>query len=376
MLSPFILQTLRSRSDEMVRDVAELVSSESPSDDLAAVRRCADVVAKLGSGATGAAPQWQDTGDRSHLVWRFGDECRVLLVGHCDTVWPLGTIDRWPFTVAGDRASGPGVFDMKAGIVQMFAALSVLDDQSGIAIVISTDEEIGSPTSRTLIESLAREADSALVLEASAAGAVKTARKGASTYELTITGKTAHAGLEPDSGINATTEAAHQVLAIAALHSPHTNTSVVPSALVSGTTTNTVPGQARLSIDSRATSRAEQERIDAALRSLTPVLPGARLELSGGIDRAPLEDTSSMGLFARANSEARRLGLPPLTHAAVGGASDGNLTAGVGTPTLDGLGAVGEHAHAEGEWASVIAMAERAALLAALIDSLQARPTA
>jgi glutamate carboxypeptidase len=329
------------------------------------------LVGEWGATLIGLQPEAVVVQGRQHLVWRFGGGTRVLLVGHFDTVWPMGTLARWPFTVSGDRATGPGIFDMKAGLVQMFHALSVLDDLSGVTVVLTSDEELGSPTSRGLIEDEARGALAALVLEASVGGALKTVRKGASMYRVRLQGKASHAGLDPGAGINATVEAAHQVLAINALGNPEVGTTVTPTVLHSGRTLNTVPDAAEISVDVRAASEVEQNRVDEAIRSLPVVLGGSLLAVEGGVNRPPLQASASAELFALAVGLAARIGLPALESAAVGGASDGNFTAGVGTPTLDGLGAVGDHAHAEGEWASVSAMPERAALLAALIDAVR-----
>lgn len=369
-----LLPRLRARRAKIVDDVAALVCCESSSDDLAAVAACAELVGELGNELIGVTPEVHEVQGRRHLVWRCGGPTSVLLVGHCDTVWPMGTLARWPFSVDGDRATGPGVFDMKAGLAQLFHALAVLDDLTGVTVVVTADEELGSPTSRALIEAEAAGARAALILEASADGALKTARKGVSMYRLAVHGKASHAGLEPAAGVNATVEAAHQVLAVSGLAEPAVGTTVTPTVLRSGHTLNTVPDAAEISVDVRAADPAEQRRIDAALRALRPVLPGARLDVHGGINRAPLDVAASSGLFALAQSLAGAMGLPALCAVSVGGASDGNFTAGVGTPTLDGLGAVGDHAHAEGEWASVAAMPDRAALLAALVDAVRAGP--
>ncbi len=366
-----LLPRLRASRTRILDDVATLVTCESPSDDLAATSACAELVGEIGRELIGVTAQTHDIDGRRHLVWRCGGPTSVLLVGHCDTVWPLGTLARWPFSVDGDRATGPGVFDMKAGLAQMFHALAALDDLTGVTILVTTDEELGSPSSRALIETEAAGARAALILEASAAGAIKVARKGVSLYRLTAHGTASHAGLEPEAGVNASIEIAHQVLAVAALGDSGTGTTVTPTVLHGGRTTNTVPDSAEVAVDSRAASRAEQLRVDDALRALRPVLPGARLELVGGINRPPLDRGASAGLFTLAAAQAERLGLTPPGAASVGGASDGNFTAGVGTPTLDGLGAVGDHAHAEGEWASVSAMPDRAALLAALVDAVR-----
>lgn len=360
----------------MTSQLSELVSCESPSEDLGLLDKCASHVAGLGSGLLGedALPVVID--GRTHLVWRLGGRADVVLVGHYDTVWPRGTIERWPFDVdRSGRASGPGAFDMKAGIVQMFHALSVLPRElvtgsSGVAVLLTADEELGSQTSRALIEEVAGGARAALVLEPSARGALKIARKGTSMYEVHAVGRSSHAGLEPENGVNATVELAHQVLAVAALGRPELGTTVTPTVVAGGTTTNTVPASAVLHVDGRATDPAEQGRVDTAIRQLQPVLPGSTLRIEGGINRPPLDAARSSGLMSLASSVAERLGLPPLDGVAVGGASDGNFTAGIGVPTLDGLGADGDGAHAEGEYALVAAMPDRAALVAGLVAEL------
>ena len=362
-----LLTRLREGGPRMVDEIAELVGCESPSDDIPATVACADLVDRLGSEVFGRPADRVVVDGRPHLRWRNEGPRRVLLLGHCDTVWPHGTLARWPFAVSGDRATGPGIFDMKAGLVQMFHALSVLPDLTGVTVLVTTDEEIGSPTSRALIEGEAAGAAAAFVLEASAAGAVKTVRKGVSLYRILVHGKASHAGLEPEAGINTTVEAAHQVLAINSLGDPATATTVTPTVMRSGRTTNTVPDAAEIAVDVRAATVAEQRRVDEAMRSLAPVVSGASMTVEGGINRPPLDAVSSEELFTLAQRLQADLGLAPLAGVAVGGGSDGNFTAGIGTPTLDGLGAVGDHAHAEGEWASVSALPERAALLAALV---------
>src|SRR3954451_19114639 len=350
-------------------DLESLVSVESPSTDLVALARCAEVVAALGERALQAAPERVATGERVHLRWQFGRP-RVVLLGHFDTVWPLGTLERWPFEVDGDRVTGPGVFDMKAGIVQMFSALSVLDDLDGVAVVLNSDEEIGSTTSQQLIEDTCRGTRAALVLEPSSDGALKVARKGVGMFTVHVTGRAAHAGLEPERGINATIEASHQILAIAELGRPAEGTTVTPSVLTAGTTVNTVPAEATLAIDVRAETAAEMQRVDASLQSLSPRLPGAALKVVPHSVRLPLERSASAELFERAQTIARVQDMGELAGVGVGGGSDGNLTAAIGVPTLDGLGAVGGNAHAEGEWASLSAITQRAALVSALVRDL------
>ncbi|MEV7907967.1 M20 family metallopeptidase, partial [Streptomyces anulatus] len=307
-----------------------------------------------------------------HLLWSNGPT-EVLLLGHYDTVWPRGTLARWPFEVAGDRATGPGCFDMKAGVAQIFHALAGQDSLDGVTVLITADEEVGSPSSQGLIETVAREARAALVTEPSADGALKTARKGVAHYTLRIQGRAAHAGLDPELGVNAGVELAHQVLAVTRLGNPARGTTVTPTVSSAGTTSNTVPAAATLSVDVRTAERVELARVDAALRALEPVVPGAALSLRQGPSRPPLEGTASAGLYRLAQRLAADLGQPPLREARVGGGSDGNFTAGIGVPTLDGLGAAGGNAHAEGEWVDLASLPRRTALLAALVRELRER---
>ncbi len=363
--------------DELLSDVREMVECESPSADLAAVARSADVVARVGARRLGVEPERIVIDGRTHLRWRLGTgPSRVLVLGHHDTVWPVGSLATRPCTVDDGVLRGPGCFDMKTGVAMAFHALAVLDDRDGVTLLVTGDEELGSPSSRALIEDEARAAQAALVLEASAdGGALKTERKGVSLYDVRVLGRAAHAGLEPEHGVNATTELAHQVLAVAALGRHVVGTTVTPTASGTGTTTNTVPADGSFAVDVRVRSVAEQARVDAAMRSLRAVLPGAALEVTGGPNRPALEARASAGLFDRVCMLAAGLGLPQPTSAAVGGASDGNFTAGVGTPTLDGLGAVGGGAHADDEHVLVEEIPGRTALLGALVADLQAQPT-
>lgn len=358
----------------LLADVEALVTCESPSADLAAVARSADAVAGVGAARLGAAPERIVLEGRTHLRWRFGPgPARVLVLGHHDTVWPLGTLTTHPHTVRDGVLRGPGCFDMKAGLAMAFHAVAALPDRAGVTILVTGDEEIGSPTSRGLIEDEAAGCAAALVLEASAhGGALKTERKGVSLYDVGIEGRAAHAGLEPEAGVNAAVELAHQLLAVAGFASPAHGTTVTPSVAAAGTTTNTVPARGGFSVDVRVRDAAEQARVDAAMRGLRPALPGARVAVSGGPNRPPLESSASAALFARAQRLAGELGLPPLVAAAVGGASDGNFTAGIGVPTLDGLGAVGGGAHADSEHVLVDALPGRTALVAALLADLLA----
>ena len=354
----------------MIDELEALVEVESPSGDDEATHRAAQLVDDLFLEHLGTRGTWLADGARGHLLWSGGGPVEVLLLGHVDTVWPLGTTARWPFEVRDGRASGPGAFDMKAGLVQGIHALKEQSDLTGVAFLVTTDEEVGSPTSRGLIEQTAQGARAALVLEPSAAAALKSARKGVSNYSLLVHGRAAHAGLEPERGANAAVELSHQVLALLELADVDAGTTVTPTVLAAGTTTNTVPASARVAIDVRAAEPAEQERVDKALRALVARTPGTSLELLGGPNRPPLPFSASADLLARARRLAAELGLPPLADVAVGGGSDGNFTAGMGIPTLDGLGAVGDGAHAEGEHVLVEAMPQRAALVASLVREL------
>jgi glutamate carboxypeptidase len=284
-------------------------------------------------------------------------------------VWPAGTTAHWPFAVDGDRATGPGVFDMKAGLLQGLHAMASCG-VPGVDLLVTSDEEIGSPSSRALIEREAGRSRAVLVLEPSVEGAPKTARKGVSMYRLLVHGRASHAGLEPEAGVNALVELAAQVGVLTGLADPGCGTTVTPTVASAGTTANTVPAAAQVALDVRAWTAAEQQRVDAALRSLRPTVPGAVLELLGGVNRPPMEAAASAELMGLASRCAADLGLPLPAGRAVGGGSDGNFTAGLGVPTLDGLGAVGDGAHALGEWVSVAALAGRTALVASLVSAL------
>ncbi|MCD1287285.1 glutamate carboxypeptidase [Brevibacterium sp. CCUG 69071] len=363
-------------SNDFMSDFRALIECESFSHDPSALARSAQLVSRIGTGLLGAAPQIIETDSHRHVLWRFGTGPReVVLVGHHDTVWPSGTLSEFPYSVHDGIVRGPGADDMKGGLLIALYAMAQLRNErgnlDGISILITADEELGSPGSRTIIEDEARGATAALVFESGAPdGAVKIARKGVAIYSLEVTGLASHAGVEPEKGINATIEVANQVVAIAALHDPSVGTSVVPTVMHSGSTTNTVPAKAVVGIDSRAAAVAEQERIDGALRALQPTVAGAKIELKGGINRAPLEEKMAMGLYARAQRLSGELGHPPLRSVAVGGGSDGNFTAGVGTPTLDGLGTVGGGSHARTEHAQQIWIPRRVELTAALVGEL------
>jgi glutamate carboxypeptidase len=300
----------------------------------------------------------------------------VLLLTHLDTVWPVGSFaPLWE--VDGDIARGPGIFDMKTGFIQAVHALAGRGLGDGVTLLATSDEETGSAASEEIIRAMASAAEVVLVMEASAdGGALKVARKGTSMWRIHVHGRAAHAGLEPEKGINATMELAAIAQQVAALSNAEIGTTVVPTVIAAGTTLNTVPAEGFLDVDSRAFSRAEQERVHAAITSLTPTIEGARITVTGGINRPPMERTMTLAIYERALEVAKELGLGEIGSAAVGGASDGNFTAALGTPTLDGLGAVGHGAHAADEHITISEVPNRARLLHGLVSSLLERPLA
>ena len=367
-----LLEGLRHRQAEMVDCLETLVNQESPSGDPELLGAALNAVDSMLMRHAGSGGRRVEAGGAVHLIWETGRP-RALLLCHVDTVWPRGTLARWPFSVDAGRATGPGVVDMKAGIVQAVLALSALGAPEGVRLLVTTDEEVGSPSSRALIEDAAAGLEAVLVLEASYEGALKVARKGTAQYTVQIRGRAWHAS-EPARGANATLEMARQMLDIAGLADTRLGTTATPTLAAAGTTANTVPAHAEFRVDSRAASTAELERIETAMHGLRPHLDGTEITVLGGIDRAPMSRDISHGLFERAQAMAATLGLPPLRGVLAPGGSDGQFTAAIGTPTLDGLGAVGGHAHAEGEWVEVERMPERAALLAALLEDVLRSP--
>lgn len=367
-----ILQQSHDRLPQMLADIERVINIETPSSDKEAVKRGAQDFATLLDERLGATPELVEIDGVTHVRLRFGDGARkVILVNHQDTVWPHGTLDRLPFSNKEGVLRGPGVFDMITGAIMSVHATAVLQengtDLDGLTILVTGDEEVGSTTSADFIVNEAKGAAAAFVLEASQHGALKVERKGSSIYTVNVYGKAAHAGLEPEKGINAGLELAHQMQVIAGFADAGAGTTVTPTVFSGGTTTNTVPAFATVNVDVRAKTIEEQERVDALMRGLTPSVEGAQIELIGGINRPPMERGMAQGLFDRAVELAEKLGIETPTAVAVGGGSDGNFTAGAGVPTLDGLGAVGDGAHAEHEHTLVDQIAPRTALLATLI---------
>ncbi|MGK5522072.1 M20/M25/M40 family metallo-hydrolase [Micromonospora sp. URMC 107] len=362
----------QARAAVLTARLRRLVTCESPPGAGRELAACADLLEAWGDAALGRRGRRVVIDGLPHLLWAAVDQ-RVLLLGHYDTVWPAGTIRQWPFTITGNTATGPGVCDMKAGIVQMLTALELLPDTSRVGLLLTCDEESGSATSRPLIEEQARRSGAVLVGEPSTEdGDLKVARKGGSVYRITVRGRAAHAGVEPHRGVNAGVELAHHVLAVQAFAAGET--SVTPTALSAGTMTNVVPESAVLCVDVRAWTREELHRVDRLVRELTPRLSDARLAVSGGINRYPLPASVSAPLLRVAQSVAAELGLAAVRGVAAPGASDANFTGALGVPTLDGLGGVGGLPHARGEYVDVARMPERTALLAALTARLLATP--
>ena len=350
-------------------DLQELVELQSPSEDLAACARVVDLAVVIAARNLQEPARVTQAGGRP-VFWWGSDKPEVVLLCHLDTVWPIDCyLPLW--RVEGYQIFGPGIFDMKAGFLQaMYAIKEIPNASQKIALVGTTDEEIGSHASRQLIEDLARSAKATLVFESSIDDTVKIGRKGTSMYRITVHGRAAHAGLEPEKGINATTEISKIVLAMAALENSEHGTTVVPTVMQSGSTTNTVPATASLDIDARSFLAAELVRIDEAIKSLKPSHPEARIEIVGGINRPPLEHAATAELYATIEKVASNLGMPPVGHVSVGGASDGNIAAAVGGRVLDGLGASGYGAHAAHEHIFASRIETRIALIAGFIKEL------
>ena len=357
-------------SSQVLEQLERLVRCQSPTSDLSACKVVINLAAEIASEVLNQPAKIREIENRPVFWW--GDENpELVLLTHLDTVWPIDSFAPiWE--IKDNRITGPGVFDMKAGFIQ---ALYALRGVSGsVALIATTDEESGSHSSKKLIEDLSRNARAVLVFEASVDGAVKIGRKGSADFKVTVTGKAAHAGLEPEKGINASTELSQLVLQIAKLENPEFGTTVVPTTMTSGSTTNTVPALASVDIDVRSYKAAELNRISAALTALVPQNLEAKITVTGQINRPPLELTSTQSLFERAKKVNASLGRPPLAGVSVGGVSDGNFAAAVGAPTLDGLGAIGGGAHAQGEWVKADSIDSQITFINALITDLIERP--
>jgi glutamate carboxypeptidase len=382
------LSYFNQRRGEMVSTIRELVEIESPSDNKAAVDRVAETVAgkfsELGRNVKVRFHPATDFGN--HLQIDFDAPGKsgakpVLLLGHYDTVYPLGTLAAMPCRVVGDKLTGPGVLDMKSGIALMLHALAGLKDwQPGdpghpglgrpVTVFLVSDEEVGSGSSREITESLAKKSAAVLVLEPSYGlhGAVKTARKGVGEYLVKVSGKASHAGLDFEKGANAIVELARQIEKISSFTDLKKGLTVNAGVVHGGSRTNVVPAEAAAQIDVRIARLKDAAGIDRKMRGLRPFNRRCKIETSGGINRPPMERTAGVAaLYALAAALARELGWK-LREVAVGGGSDGNFTASLGLPTLDGLGGVGDGAHATAEHILISELPRRAALLAGLIE--------
>jgi glutamate carboxypeptidase len=377
-----LLRESQRREAEMVQLLARFVRCESPSRDKTAVDRFGKIVAAefRKRGAKIRFLRQRSCGDHLRAeIWmgKGSPAGQILILGHLDTVYPLGTLRRMPFRIAGGRAWGPGTFDMKGGIVLALAAVDTLRaarifPRKRFVFLWTADEEIGSETSQRIIEQEARRSDAVLVLEPSLGpeGRLKTARKGVGSAEIMVTGRSAHAGVDPEKGVNAVEELALQIARLRKLHQPRRGITVQATVVEGGTTLNVIPSNARVELDLRLTRAADERAVRKKLLALKPILPGAHVEVRLGSFRPPLERTAAVrALFQQAQSLARVIGIH-LGEASTGGGSDGNFTAALRIPTLDGLGAAGDAPHSPREHVVIGKLPQRAALLAGLLASL------
>lgn len=372
-MSEGLLEYFMSRQDALVGEINELVAIETPSHYLDGSLRIVELLASKFREVADSVEIEKAEGVGNHIIVRVGADLGkrpTLILGHTDTVHPLGTIDRNPIRIEDARLFGPGVFDMKGNIPLVLEALrylSAVKIERPITVLLSCDEETGSATGRDLVEREAARSTRCLVLEPSAAGAVKTARKGTGVFCLEATGIPAHAGLEPERGANAVAELARQVDPIHALADRNAGTTVNVTTFSGGTTTNVIPAFAACEIDVRFSNAAEGDRVEAELAALSAKDPRVKLELKGRINRPPLEESADvMALYERARAAALDLGFE-LDHTQVGGASDGNFVAALGIPVLDGLGITGDGAHTLDEYIEIEDIPRRAALLTKLL---------
>ncbi len=379
-LPEVLLKKLKPQLPRMVELLGELTEIESPTLEKAAADRCGGRLAEvwLAQGTVVGMVKDRERGDHLRVLWRpEGQKVRgqLMVLGHYDTVYPTGTLAKMPFVVKGGKAYGPGTFDMKAGIVQALFALKALQESQvklnkRIVFLWTSDEEVGGELSRKLIEREARQSDAVFVLEPSAGekGLLKTARKGVGSAEIVVHGRASHAGLQPEKGVNAIHELAAQIARIEKWNDFKRGVTISANVAEGGSRVNVTAEQARAIVDLRAWTLGDMERLEKRLHGLKATRKGATVEVHGGFERPPMEKKVSRGLFARAEMLAKQMGLK-IGEAAVGGGSDGNFTAALGVPTLDGLGAVGDGAHSVDEHVVVKHMPERAALLGALLAS-------
>jgi glutamate carboxypeptidase len=370
---PSFLRQATEKQEETIALIQTLVECESPSSDPASTARLNDLLVE--STRDIATPRRL----KSHLRLDFNlgakkSAPQILALGHSDTVWEHGTLKAMPFRRDAGRLWGPGVLDMKAGLAFFITAMRILRDENiaapcRVSLLIVSDEEIGSPTSRAVTEAEARKSSHVLVLEPGTGltGKLKTSRKGVGDYHLHITGKAAHAGVDFENGASAILEAARQIERIATFTNLQQGTTVNPGIIHGGTRTNVIAAEAQVHIDIRVTKLRNAESLHKKLSALKPIDKRCRLQITGGLNRPPMERTTEIAaLFRQAQALGKELGVH-LEESATGGGSDGNFTAALGIPTLDGLGAVGEGAHAPNESILIDRIPDRIALLAGLI---------
>jgi glutamate carboxypeptidase len=372
-----LLEAVAAQSAWMTGTLRKLVEVESPSDDKAAVDAAVRLVATLAGEVAGRVKTHRQKQFGDVLEVRFGaargGQKPILLLGHLDTVWPLGTLKTMPWREREGKFCGPGVLDMKAGVVMALAAMRTLEQfgvRRSVTLLLNTDEEVGSPVSRTITERLALASSAVLVLEPAQGLACKTARKGVGDYRLHVTGVAAHSGVDFARGHSAILELARLLQTVAGFTDPRLGRTVNPGVISGGTRLNVIAQHAYADIDVRIAKASDASKVDKLFRGLRCADPACRLEVTGGLNRPPMErKPGTVALYKQARRLAAELGFV-LDEAATGGGSDGNFTAALGVPTLDGLGAVGEGAHAAHESIAIEHLVPRTALLAALIASL------
>lgn len=371
-----------ARQEAILSAIRALVEHESKSRTEGPLNELADFVAAQLRDLGGGVELIAEPGYGTHLRARFdfGHDTRephLLVIGHLDTVWPLGTLARLPFRITPEgHAHGPGIFDMKSGIAILLEAIRTIRQQElatkrPLTVLLTCDEEIGSKTSRPLVEEEALNAAAALVLEPPVTGGiVKTGRKGIGTFTIRALGRAAHAGLDPAKGVNAIVELAHQTVRLAALNNYEQGVTVSVGIVNGGTGINVVPAEAEAKVDVRFWTPEDGEQVVNAIRGLTPTLAEAQLEITGGVNRPPMPRSErNIALFEHARELAAEIGFA-LEDTVVGGGSDGNFTAALGVPTLDGLGVDGAGAHAEHEHILISDIPQRAALLTRLLQTV------
>jgi glutamate carboxypeptidase len=371
---------IAARRDAMLSTLGELVEHESPSSNKAAVDELGQLLAQK-FGEIGGQTQFHASlnfGNHLQVDFPGRDNSRkpIMLLGHFDTVWDIGTLKQMPFKIDSEKAAGPGIFDMKGGIVMMLEAIRAVQEVRGalprpVTVLLNTDEEVGSDSSRPITEGLAKLSEAVLVLEpAGPGGAAKTARKGVGDYTVRVTGVPSHAGLDFEKGQSAIVELSRQILAMTKFVDLKRGITVNPGVIRGGTRTNVVAAEAEVDVDVRIAKIDDAKGLDKKFRSLRPFNKKCKLEVGGGINRPPLEKTkASAALFTLARGLAGEIGWK-LREVAVGGGSDGNFTAGLGIPTLDGLGAAGDGAHAKHEHVILADFPRKTALIAALLEKI------